>query len=52
MTKYDFEYVCQRKSLILKMSKYDFEYWIYLWKEKLTLDISKYDFKYNYERTT
>jgi hypothetical protein len=26
MSKYDFEYVCQRKSLTLNMSKYDLKY--------------------------
>jgi predicted nucleic acid-binding Zn finger protein len=64
LSKYDFEYVCQKKSwlwtcqyMILSMFvkwKVDFKHvqiwlWIYLSKEKLTPDMSKYDFEYNYE---
>jgi hypothetical protein len=61
MTKYDFEYVCEKKSwlqtcpiITLSMfvkGKVDFKcvriwLWVCLSNEKLTLDMSKYDIKY------
>jgi hypothetical protein len=64
MTKYDFKYVCQRKSYVytcqnmtLNMfvkGKFNFRHvqiwlWVCLLKEKLTLDVSKYDFEYFFE---
>jgi hypothetical protein len=61
VSKYDFKYVCERKSWLwmcrnMTLSifinrKVDFRYvqiwlWVYLSKEKSTLDVSKYDFEY------
>jgi predicted nucleic acid-binding Zn finger protein len=59
ISKYDFEYVCQRKtqtcpdmtlSMFMK-GKVDFRHvqiwlWLQSWKKKLTLNMSKYDFEY------
>jgi hypothetical protein len=61
MFKYNFEYICQRKSWlwicqnmtlsVFVKGKVDFRHveiwlWVYLLKEKLTLDMSEYDFEY------
>jgi hypothetical protein len=43
MSKYDFEYVCQRK---VDFRHIEIFLWVCLSKEKLTLDMSKYDFEY------
>jgi hypothetical protein len=65
ISKYNFEYVCERKSwlytcpnMTLSMfvkEKFDFIHvqmwlWVFLLKEKLTLDMSKYDFEYFVKR--
>jgi hypothetical protein len=47
MSKYDFEYVCQRKI----DSRYEQIWlWVFLLKEKLTFNICKYDFEYIYQK--
>jgi hypothetical protein len=45
ITKYDFEYNHERKTLTLNMSKYYFS-------KNMLLDMSRYDFEYVYQRKT